>query len=103
MTLCGKKFRETSGQDLSPEFPFQGIPQQRVSLNRDRLNHYGAFILVNLDEKWYLVKWIPHLAMYLQIELEFIEYIPYLDLKNEWKYQKELREWNKNSQTLRSN
>lgn len=105
-TLCGNHLEETSRYKLCLEFPSFKGREFFMSFNRDRLGYYDYFNLVNVEngKEWYLVSYVPHLDMYLQVKLKFIEYIQYLDIKYEWKYQKELRAWEqKNSKTIRSN
>ena len=105
-TLCGNHFRETSRYKLCLEFPSFNGREHFISLNRDRLGYYDYFNLVNVEngKEWYMVSYISHLDMYLQVELEFIEYLQHLDIKYEWKYPKELRAWEQeNSKTIRSN
>lgn len=105
-TLCGNHLEETSRYKLCLEFPSFNGREFFMSFNLDRLGYYDYFNLVNVEngKEWYLVSYVPHLDMYLQVELKFIEYIQYLDIKYEWKYQKELRAWEqKNSKTIRSN
>lgn len=105
-TLCGNHLEETSRYKLCLEFPSFKGQKYFMSFNRDRLCYYDNFNLVNVEngKEWYLVLWVSHLNMYLQVELKFIEYIQQLDIKYEWKYQKELRAWEqKNSKTIRSN
>lgn len=106
ISLCGNHFEETSRYKLCLEFPkFRG-KRYFMSFNSDRLGHYDYINLVNIEDgkEWYLVTYLRHLDMYLQVKLKFIEYIQFLDIKYEWKYQKELQRWQKeNSETIRSN
>lgn len=105
-TLCGNHLEETSRYKLCLEFPSFKGREYSMSFNRDRLRYYDYFDLVNIDngKEWYLIYHVRHLDMWLQVELKFIEYIRHLDIKYEWKYQKELKAWEqKNSQALRSN
>lgn len=105
-TLCGNHLEETSRYKLCLEFPSFKGREYFMSFNRDRLGYYDSFNLVNIEngKEWYLIYYVLHLGMWLQVELKFIEYIQYLDIKYEWKYQKELQRWQKeNSETIRSN
>lgn len=105
-TLCGNHLEETSRYKLYLEFPSFNGREFFMSFNRDRLGYYDYFNLVNIEngKEWYLIYYVCHLDMWLQVELKFIEYIQYLDIKYEWKYKKELRAWEqKNSETIRSN
>lgn len=91
-TLCGKHFEVTESWDLHLEFPEFKEGPTFSSYNRDRLSN-DAMILVNNKDKWYQIQYIPHLNMYVCTKLKYIGYNPVLDIKFEWKYGKELKEW----------
>lgn len=93
ISLNGQRFRLKTGPK---RFKFLPKPDHKIkghwSLNRDRLSD-KQFILIFNGAKSFALLDIPHLDCYALYLLEYIEYIPYLDAEYEWKYKKELKDW----------
>ena len=98
ISLNGQKFRVKTGPK---RFKFLPKPDLNIkgkwSCNRDRLSD-KAFTLIYNGNKSFALLYIPHLDCYALYSLEYVEYIPYLDINYEWKYKKELQDWKAKNQ-----
>lgn len=93
ISLNGQRFRIKKGPK---RFKLLPKPDQKIkgewSFNRDRLSDKEFGLIFN-GNKSFAFLYIPHLDCYALYSLEYIEYIPYLDISYEWKYKKELKDW----------
>lgn len=93
ISLSGQKFRVKTGPN---RFKFLPKPDLKIkgkwSYTRDRLSD-KPFTLIYNEAKSFALVYITKLDCYALYSLKYIEYIPYLDLKYEWKYKKELQNW----------
>lgn len=98
ISLNGQKFRVKIGPKRFKFLPkWDPKINGKWSYNRDRLSD-KPFTLIQGEKKSLALLYIPHLECYALYSLEYVEYIPYLDIKYEWKYKKELKSWKAQNQ-----
>lgn len=89
--LGGNIFKEKPRYRLVIDYPI--FKNAKQSLTRDRISGERFNLIHFTNDRWYSMKWISHLDMYLLRELEFIRYEEKLDIKYEWRHRKELKEF----------
>lgn len=88
--LKGNIFKVGSGYKLTLNLP--KFNYANYTFTKDQITGDG-FTLINLyrRNKWYSIRYVPHLQMYLMVDLKFIRYEETLDIRKEWKYGKEFK------------
>ena len=90
--LGGNIFEATSDFKLKVDCPM--YKASHYCMTRDRVSDL-PFTLVrfNKEKRWLMITWVAHLNLYLIRKLKFIRYEETFDLKYEWKYRKELKQF----------
>lgn len=88
--LKGNIFEVGLGYKLTLTFP--QFNYANYSLTKDRITG-DNFTLIRMYKrnKWYTIRYISHLKMYLMVELKFVRYEETLDIRKEWKYGKDIK------------